>query len=214
MSFTLQQRNPERQAAGFVVVVLLHVGLIYALVTGLGTNIVEVIKAPLETKIIEEVKPPPPDVPPPPPPPTLAAPPPPFIPPPEIQIAQPPPPTPVATVAIVAPPAPQAPPVVRVAPPAPAVPDSEVSARPISGGAPAYPPRMLDQARTGHVDVTCDVEIDGTTSNCTVTAVTGGPAFADSALEYVKAARYRPRIRNGAAVREDHHTFSIGFALK
>ena len=213
MDFTQQQKSPGRQLLGFAIVVLLHVGLIYALVTGLGTNIVEVIKAPIETKIIEEVKPPPPDVPPPPPPPKLAAPPPPYIPPPEIQIAQPPPPTPVATVAVVAPPAPQAPPVQRAAP-APAVPDSEVSARPISGGTPKYPPRMLDQGREGHVDVTCDVDTDGTTSNCSVTNVTGGQAFADSALEYVKTARYKPRILNGVAVKEPHHTFSIGFTLK
>jgi protein TonB len=213
MNFTQQQKSPGRQLVGFAVVVLLHVGLIYALVTGLATNVVEVIKAPIETKIIEEVKPPPPDVPPPPPPPKLAAPPPPYIPPPEIQIAQPPPPTPVATVATVAPPAPQAPPVQR-APPAPAVPDSEVSARPISGGTPKYPPRMLDQGREGHVDVTCDVDTDGSTSNCTVTSVTGGQAFADAALEFVKTARYKPRILNGVPVKEPHHKFSIGFTLK
>jgi protein TonB len=73
---------------------------------------------------------------------------------------------------------------------------------------------MLDQGREGHVDVTCDVDVDGSTSNCSVTNVTGGQAFADSALEYVKSARYKPRILNGVAVREPHHTFSIGFTLK
>ena len=51
-------------------------------------RVVEVIKQPLETKIIEEIKKPPPDTPPPPPP-KLAAPPPPFIPPPEINIQMP-----------------------------------------------------------------------------------------------------------------------------
>ncbi|MDB5361949.1 MAG: hypothetical protein JWO51_3409, partial [Rhodospirillales bacterium] len=39
MDFTQQQKSPGRQLMGFAVVVLLHVGLIYALVTGLGTNI-------------------------------------------------------------------------------------------------------------------------------------------------------------------------------
>jgi len=212
MNFTQQQKSPGRQLLGFVVVVLLHVGLIYALVTGLGTNIVEVIKAPIETKIIEEVKPPPPDVPPPPPPPKLAAPPPPYIPPPEIQIAQPPPPTPVATVAVVAPPAPQAPPVAR-APAAPSVPDSEVGARAINNVKLTYPPRMLDQGREGQVEVTCDVDADGGTSNCTVGAVVGGAAFADSALAYVKAARYKPAIKNGVPVAEPHHKFNIVFKL-
>jgi protein TonB len=212
MDFTQQQKSPARQALGFVVVVLLHVGLIYALVTGLGTNIVEVIKAPIETKIIEEVKPPPPDVPPPPPPPKLAAPPPPYIPPPEIQIAQPPPPTPVATVAAVAPPAPQAPPVQRAAP-APAIPDSEVGARAINNVKLVYPPRMLDQGREGRVDVTCDVDADGATSNCVVGNVAGGQVFADAALAYVKAARYKPAIKNGVPVAEPHHTFNIIFKL-
>ena len=211
MNFTQQQKSPGRHALGFVVVVLLHVGLIYALVTGLGTNIVEVIKAPIETKIIEEVKPPPPDVPPPPPPPKLAAPPPPYIPPPEIQIAQPPPPTPMATVATVAPPAPQAPPVARVT--APSVPDSEVSARPIAGPAMKYPPRMQDQGREGQVEVTCDVDAEGTTSNCVVGNVVGGAAFSDAALAWVKLQRYKPAIRNGVAIAEPHHKFNIVFKL-
>src|SRR5579862_1896528 len=69
-------------------VVLLHIALGYALLNGLGRAVVEVLKKPLETKIIEEIKKPPPDTPPPPPP-KLAAPPPPFIPPPEINIQVP-----------------------------------------------------------------------------------------------------------------------------
>src|SRR5215471_18077305 len=69
-------------------VVALHIALGYALVTGLARKVVEVIKQPLETKIIEEMKKPPPDAPPPPPP-KLATPPPPFIPPPEINIQAP-----------------------------------------------------------------------------------------------------------------------------
>src|SRR5256885_4487152 len=60
---------------------IFHVLLIYALVHGLARKIVEVVRAPLETKIIEEVKRPPQEQPPPPPPPPkLATPPPPFIP--------------------------------------------------------------------------------------------------------------------------------------
>jgi protein TonB len=69
-------------------VVLLHIALGYALISGLARKVIEVIKPPIETKIIEEIKKPPPDTPPPPPP-KLAAPPPPFIPPPEINIQVP-----------------------------------------------------------------------------------------------------------------------------
>jgi protein TonB len=89
MDFAQQQRSPTRHLAGLSVVILIHAIVIWALVTGLARKVVEVIKQPLETKIIEEVKPPPPPEVMPPPPPKLAAPPPPFIPPPEVQIQQP-----------------------------------------------------------------------------------------------------------------------------
>ena len=76
MDYASQQRSPGKHPIGLGVVVVGHVILGYALVNGLGHKIVEVIKAPIETKIIEEVKPPPP--PPPenlPPPPKMALPP-------------------------------------------------------------------------------------------------------------------------------------------
>lgn len=125
MDFARQQRNPSRHLVGIGAVVLLHVLIGWALVSGLARKVVEVVKGPIEVKVIEEVikkPPPPPEVVPPPP--KLAAPPPPFIPPPEIAIA--PPPTPAPTISVVtqeAPPAPQAPVIQRVpetpAPPAP-----------------------------------------------------------------------------------------------
>ena len=92
MNYAEQQRQVRKHPTGLIVVAVGHVALGYALVNGLGHKIVEVIKAPIETKIIEEVKPPPP--PPPenlPPPPKVALPPPSFVPPPEIQVANPPP---------------------------------------------------------------------------------------------------------------------------
>src|SRR6266853_2486051 len=110
MDFAQEQRNPTKHLVGIGFVILFHVVLVYALVTGLARKVVDVIKVPIETKIIEEVKPPPPPERPPPPPPKLAAPPPPFIPPPEIQIAQPPPQQPVIASVQTAPPPPNAPP--------------------------------------------------------------------------------------------------------
>jgi len=127
MNFSRQQSDPRRHLVGIAFVILFHAFIVYALVTGLATKVVEVVRAPIETKVIEEVKAPPP---PPeivvPPPPRLEAPPPPFIPPPEIQIATPPPPAPTITAVTPTPPpapvaiAPVAPPV--VAPPAPPAP--------------------------------------------------------------------------------------------
>jgi|DewCreStandDraft_4_1066084.scaffolds.fasta_scaffold23406_4 protein TonB len=136
MDFARQQRNPARHLVGIGTVVLLHVLIGWALVSGLARKVVEVVKGPIEVKVIEEVikkPPPPPEVVPPPP--KLAAPPPPFIPPPEIAIA--PPPTPAPTISVVtqeAPPAPQAPVIQRVpetpappAPPQPAIRSAQVA---------------------------------------------------------------------------------------
>jgi len=85
MSYAVQ-KDSSRRLTGLVAVVAFHVVLVYALVHGLARKIVEVVRAPLETKIIEEIKAPPPDKPPPPPPPKLTTPPPPYIPPPEVQV--------------------------------------------------------------------------------------------------------------------------------
>src|SRR5258707_12563192 len=85
MSYAVQ-RASSRRLTGLVAVVAFHVVLVYALVHGLARQIVEVIRQPLETKIIEEIKAPPPDKPPPPPPPKLAMPPPPYIPPPDVTV--------------------------------------------------------------------------------------------------------------------------------
>ncbi len=127
MDFAEQQRRPAKHLVAFSIVVVLHLLLGYALVSGLARRVVEVIKAPIETKIIEEVKPPPPPPENLPPPPKFAPPPPSFVPPPEV-VVNPPPvqqPTitttqvapPPAPVNIAPPPAPEAPP----APPAPRV---------------------------------------------------------------------------------------------
>jgi protein TonB len=117
LDYAQVERSAGRRSTGFLIVLGLHLVLGYALVTGLARKVVEVIKAPIETKIIEEMKKPPPDTPPPPPP-KMAPPPPPFIPPPEINIQVP---TiqqqaPVITTTTVAPPPQQ---VYTPAPPAP-----------------------------------------------------------------------------------------------
>lgn len=121
-----RQQNPLRRYAGIAAVLALHVALIWALVDGLANKVVEVAEKPIETRLIEPVKPPPP--PPLPtvqlPPPKFSPPPPPFVPPPEVPVAPPPAPTithqaePVPTP--VAPPPAPAP----IAPPEPAKPVS------------------------------------------------------------------------------------------
>lgn len=85
MDFAQQQRNPAKHLVGITIVTAAHVLAVYALATGLSHKVMEVVRGPLETKLIEEFKKPPPDQPPPPP--KLAPPPPPFIPPVEVNIA-------------------------------------------------------------------------------------------------------------------------------
>src|SRR5215207_3765706 len=134
MNFAERQADPRRHLVGMAIVVLFHALVVYALVTGLAKKVVEVVRAPIETKVIEEIKkpPPPPEVVVPPPP-KMEAPPPPFIPPPEVQIQTPPPPQPTITATTPTPPpapvaiAPVTPPA-PVAPAAPAAPAVPVSA--------------------------------------------------------------------------------------
>jgi protein TonB len=86
MKFAAQRHYSASRFSGIGFVALLHVVLIYVLVNGLASNVYEVIRKPIETRIVEEVKPPQPTpaiiLPPPP----KFAPPPPFIPPPEVAV--------------------------------------------------------------------------------------------------------------------------------
>jgi protein TonB len=87
MDFAQQQRNPAKHLPGIVFVIILHILIVYALLNGLGTKAIKLVKGSLDTKLIEEFKKPPPDAPPPPPP--KFVPPPDFIPPPDVIIAAP-----------------------------------------------------------------------------------------------------------------------------
>jgi len=145
LNYAEQQRNPTKHVVGLGVVIVMHIILGWALLNGLARRVVEVVKGPIETKIIEEVKPPPP--PPPenlPPPPKLPPPPPAFMPPPEVQI-QTPPPAPAITVQTVPPP--PAPPVTIAPPPAPEpapAPPAPVAAKPAIANVNSCAPRSED----------------------------------------------------------------------
>ena len=125
MDYAKQQRDPGRHAIGIGFVILVHALVIWALLSGLGSRMIEVIKKPLEATIVEQVKLPPP--PPPPPPkriieqPKVQAPEP-YVPPPDVPVPQ-------TTEAVIAAPTQVAPveprviaPPVVVAPPAPPAP--------------------------------------------------------------------------------------------
>lgn len=100
-----QQQNSSSRVTGFVIVVLIHIVLVWAIASGLARKAVEMVKGPIETKVIEEEKkPPPPPENLPPPPPQLKAPPPPFVPPPEVQVTAPAPVVPTISQTTTAPP--------------------------------------------------------------------------------------------------------------
>jgi periplasmic protein TonB len=123
MSF-VQPKKSTPFTVGIGVAVAFHIVLLWALMNGLGRTVMQVINAPVETKIIDEVKapPPPPKVIEMPPPPKFTPPPPAFVPPPELQVQAPPPPQATITATVAEPP-PVVPPVApRAAVPVPAAP--------------------------------------------------------------------------------------------
>jgi protein TonB len=171
VDYAQTQRTPTKHLSGITLVVLLHIAIGYALVTGLARKVVEVIKAPMETKIIEEIKKPPPDLPPPPPPPKMAAPPPPFIPPPEINIQVPviaPPPT--ITTQSTTPPPQQV-----ISPPTPPAPPQTAVRREYKAAyrvEPSFPPQAIRQGLNGRVIAHVVVTPAGTVSEVRIISST------------------------------------------
>ena len=173
MDYAQQQRSPGKHLTGIVVVIILHVALGYALMNGLATKVMNVIKQPLETKIIEEVKKlPPPDTPPPPPPkmvqvlPT-------FVPPPEVNIQAPVTAPVISNVTAVALPV--------YAPPAPPAPPAPVAAPSIGVACPnsqeirtnvKYPPQARKDGLQGEVLIGMTIAANGEVKDVVVKSST------------------------------------------
>ncbi len=207
MDYASQQRSPGKHPIGLGVVVIGHVILGYALVNGLGHKIVDAIKAPIETKIIDEIKPPPP--PPPdnlPPPPKTAMPPPSFVPPPEVQVAQPQL-APAITVTREAPP--PAPPVSIAPAPAPVQAPAPVAApAPVRRSAvaaiidvgtcekPEYPAAALRAEATGTTKIRFTVDAAGVVSKSEIERPAGASRehrlLDRTAVEALSKCRFKP----------------------
>ena len=214
MNYAEQQRDPAKHAVGIGVVIVLHIVLGWALINGLARTVIEVIKGPIETKIIEEVKPPPPPPENLPPPPKAPPPPPSFVPPPEVVVNPPPTPAPAITVTPVAPP-PAAPmviaPAVPTAPPAPPAP-ARVAARPAIGnvsscapGPDDYPAVALKEEATGTTRVRFTVDAAGKLAGAEIVR-SAGASRAHKALDRVAISKlseckFSPGLdENGRAV--------------
>ena len=225
MNYAEQQRDPGKHAIGIGIVIVMHILLGWALVNGLARTVIEVIKGPIETKIIEETKPPPPPPENLPPPPKFAPPPPSFVPPPEVVVNAPPTPAPAITATTIAPP--PAPPVaiapaqapVAEAPPAP----PRVAARPAIGNvstcAPKgddYPAIAIKEEATGTTKVRFTVDASGKLASAEVVK-SAGASRAHKALDRVAVQKlsectFRPGIdENGKAV---GGTFDVEYVWK
>ena len=53
MDFARQQRDPTRHLVGIAFVILVHALVIWALLSGLGQKVIEVVKKPMTAQIIE-----------------------------------------------------------------------------------------------------------------------------------------------------------------
>ena len=192
MNYARQQNDPTRRTVGFVIVVLLHLGLGYAFVTGLGRSAIEVIKQPLETKLIEEVKPP--DTPPPPPPPKLAPPPPPFIPMPDIQVRAAPSANAITQVTTTKPvEAPPPPPPAKHEPVVvPAVIDANNNCR-----KPEYPAVSRRMEETGTVVLNFLIGVDGRVAESRVEQSSGHPRLDEAAREAMSLCKFKAGTVDG-----------------
>ncbi|HTI18485.1 MAG TPA: energy transducer TonB [Trinickia sp.] len=201
--FGKKQQNPVRRFGGIGAVIVLHILLVYALINGLANKIVHVIQRPIETKIIEPVKPPPP--PPLPvvqlPPPKFTPPPPPFVPPPEVPVQAPPQQTIVHQATPT--PTPQA---VPPAPPAPPVKSPPVQTA-VSVVCPnsdevrssvVYPKEAQENGDTGDVVIEFTVDPQGHVSNERVAKSSDHDSLDDAAFRAVKKFNC---IAQGQAVR-------------
>jgi len=194
MDFSKRQADPRRHLTGIAFVVLFHGLLVYGLMSGLARKVVDVVRAPIETKVIEEItKPPPPPEVVVPPPPKLEAPPPPFIPPPEVQIATPPPVAPTITAVPTPPPettvmTPVSPPTATPAPPQPAGPPTVGASCPghvqimQQAGFPREATRA--QIESGEVIVSFTIGVNGEVKNPAIVKSTNR-AFNRHSLETV-----------------------------
>ena len=194
MDFARQQRDPAKHAIGITFVVVMHVLLVYALLTGLGRAIVEVVKKPLTATIIEELKLPPP---PPPPPrkvvetpkvqPVQT-----FVPPPDVPVPTTTAPTISAVTAvpptephIIAAPAPPAPP----APPKPAV---RRGVTRIAGDNPEYPKAAIkDGVARGRVVARLNIDEQGNVTEVTIFSADPQRYFDRAVIGALKGWRYQ-----------------------
>ena len=203
MNLVQAEHNPAKKLVGIAAVVVFHLLLLWALVSGLATKVVDAVKAPVVATIIPPVKPPPPPKLTPPPPQKLLPPPPAYVPPPEVVVRQAPPPTVVA--AVTAKPAPVPPPTptpVAAAPaPAPA-PKADVRTPAVIDAAknctkPEYPALSERREEEGTVTLRFTIDVSGHVTNADIANSSGYPRLDDAARDALSKCLFKPGMLNG-----------------
>ena len=198
MDFVQSQRAPKNHLPGVAFVIVLHILIIWALVSGLARKAVELVAKPLETKLIAEVAPPPEKLPPPPPPPKMAAPPPPFIPPPEINVQVPPTPSPAAITAVSTAPPPPTAAVVAAPPEAPRAP---VRTAPVveakSCEPPSYPSASRRLNEQGTVQLNFLIDAEGRVIESRIDSSSGVERLDEAARKALALCKFKPGTLDG-----------------
>ena len=200
MAYADQKLSGNRVTA-LIVVAILHIILVYALVTGLAYSAFQKVKERVETFDVDKEKPPEEPPPPPPdqplPPPPIVAPPPPISfsrPAPVLEtVTTPPPPAPIFTTA-------------APAPPPPPVASKARGAKPKGQGSWAariqdnYPSAALRKEIEGTVAVRVTVGPDGRVSGCTVSGSSGSGDLDSAACDgMTRYARFEPALDAGGS---------------
>lgn len=203
MNFSNEKAS--RNYTGITIVVLFHLLAAYGIATGLGKRLVTKMMEPVETKIIEEVKPPPPqDLPPPPPPPEMKAPPPPFIPPVEVNVQQPPPQQNVIANTSTAKPATTE--LARPAPPAPPAAAAPPAPTGVKVGAvvsfaacakPEYPKSSLRNEETGTSTMSFLIGVDGRVAESKIVKSSGFRDLDKAAIAALSKCTFKPGTVDG-----------------
>jgi len=203
------QQNSSRRLTVLGVIIVFHLLLLYGLVTGLARKVVEVVAAPLQTDIIDELQKE--DKPPPPPPPQMERPPV-EVPPPEVSIDIPMESSTTAISDVTDRPVPVAPP-----PPPPQAAVNRVAPKlDVKRSPPTddfYPPSARRAEIQGVTTVRACVGTDGRTSgDPTATKSSGNASLDEAAVKWAKRARWSAGTEDGKAV-EMCSQFNVRFKL-
>lgn len=193
MNFTADAggASNNNRAIGFAVVVVLHILLIWGLMNGLARQAMELLPAPIETKIIEEIQPPAEEAPPPKP--EFEPPPPPYIPPPDIVISAPVAPTTAITQTtnVKAPPAPKK--AVRFPP------KIDLKGSPRACKEPEYPSASERLGESGTSGISLLIGADGKVQQSKIDTSSGHKRLDDAAIKAFSRCKFIVGTNNGVA---------------